>query len=189
MCSDFFALNDKEFARVLRGWKHPNPPVEVAWELRGVNPFTHEEMVLETHANPVQPRPTKNAVKAPGLGKMRKEVVSWKRVTQFEVAEIGVAFELWGTVEEAADALGWVGLIGPADAYGSVHEIPNALVRRLAASDDGELAVRGAAWMGLRGEYPDWRDDDVQQLLCDLRELCRKAEATGRRVYLHCGEP
>jgi hypothetical protein len=189
MSSDFFALNDKEFARVLQGWKHPNPPVKAARELRGVNPFTGEELVLKTHENPVQPEADKNAVKAPVFGKMRKDVVSWEWVTQFEVAEIGVAFELWGTVEDGADALGWVGLIGPSNACGSVHEIPNALLRRLAASDDGELQVRGAAWMRLRGEYPDWNDDDAQRLLRDLRGLCRHAEATARRVYLHCGEP
>src|SRR5688572_2823095 len=96
--SDFFALNEDEFSRVLRGWKHPNPPLDTAREMYGTNPFTGDPISILTRADPVQPEADEDAVRVPALGK-RREVVSWKWITEFQIVEIGAAFGVWPTVE------------------------------------------------------------------------------------------
>lgn len=118
-------------------------------------------------------------------------VVSWKWVTQFELAELSAAAGVASSVDAGMELLAYTLLIGPAEAYGAVFELPEELVAALCGCSEREVESVARRWRALRGAdaYPPWSAEDLTELVGELTALARKAADSGRRMFLHCGEP
>ena len=68
-----------------------------------------------------------------------------------------------------------------------VFEVPEDLVRRLAALTAGQLAAAGTKWAAAEEfspEYADWPAEAVQQVLTALAGLCKRAVRENKPVLM-----
>lgn len=177
----WFLANSSERGDALHGWKMPTLPTAAPKRKVGVNPFTHEEIVVWEYASPPTPAAEPDA-----------DIPDYEELPHFrnrmDFQEFGTLLHVL-TGRDAAHLsclLDHLKLNGPEDLESQVHYVPADLVAALAAATaDLNLAQR---WTAINPQPERWQGDEAvgrQRWLEAIVELACTAVATQREMFVH----